>query len=254
MLTPEILKEIAPRALPEYVAALVSAAGWQVLTDAGITIGPKRFAGFFANVSQETGALTIKRESLNYKTPARLRAVWPSRFGRMSDDELAPLLHNEKALAIRVYNGRMGNAPGSDDGYDYRGWGFLQCTGREDTVRLCALAGVDPVANPLVLDDPAVSLVVAAAEWKEGGCNELMDADKFDMCCAKINVGNANAVHAVEGLSDRRAWFAAWKRLVAGHDDVMQTPFPLSAAHDYDRTEHSLDPHWSEGCQEVCAA
>ena len=134
MLTPELIKELAPRARPDYTKALTSDAGWEVLAHYNITSSMERLAGFFANTFHETGGLTILRESLNYKTPARLRQVWPSRFGKKSDAELLKLCGNEKALASTVYNGRMGNRPGTDDGYTFRGAGFLQTTGRDDFI------------------------------------------------------------------------------------------------------------------------
>ncbi|HET7156050.1 MAG TPA: hypothetical protein VFI87_11855, partial [Hyphomicrobiaceae bacterium] len=130
MLTPELIKVIAPHARDDYVKSLTSDGGWMTLARYKITDKVDRLAGFLANCMHETGGLIILRESLNYKTPKRLREVWPSRFGSKSDAELLKLCGNEKALASVVYNGRMGNRPGTDDGYIFRGAGYLQTTGR----------------------------------------------------------------------------------------------------------------------------
>jgi len=62
-------------------------------------------------------------------------AVWPSRFnltGTNGRKNANNYVKNPKGLANEVYNGRMGNKPGSDDGYNFRGGGFIQITGREN--------------------------------------------------------------------------------------------------------------------------
>jgi putative chitinase len=237
MLTPEIIRHFAPHAKQTYVDALAGERGWQTLSHFGIAANHHRLAGFLANVWHETGGLTIGRESLNYSSAARLRQVWPSRFGRKSDGELAHLLHNEHALACEVYNGRMGNRPGSTDGYDFRGWGLLQCTGLEDTLRLCAAAGVDAASDPSVLDDANVSLIVACSEWHEGGCNELMDGGHITNASARINTGNASRVNRCVGLADRVHWYRAWLAYLTQNQDIMSEP------NDHNNDN---DTHWLE--------
>jgi putative chitinase len=244
MLTPDWVRSLAPRARDTYVDALTAPEGWNTLTTHAVNTSALRLAGFLANVMQETGGLTIVRESMNYTTANRLRQVWPRRFGSKSDAELAPYLHNELRLADAVYNGRMGNAAGSDDGFIYRGWGLLQTTGKDDIIRYCALVGRDPIADPSTLNDMSVSLVAACAEWQQGGCNELLDKGEFDAACAVINVGNKSRIGAVEGLSDRRAWFAQVKRALGSGEIVLEEP--VSSAIDWEPTIHSTDPHWSE--------
>ena len=198
MLTPELIKELAPRARPDYVKALTSDGGWATLVRYKIVAETESLAGFLANCMHETGGLTILRESLNYKTPSRLRQVWPSRFGSKSDEELLKLCGNEKGLASIVYNGRMGNRPGTDDGYTFRGAGFLQTTGRADFIKYGKLAGIDfSKEPPPSTDDIDALLLMAAAEWADGKCNEL---------CAKGNFAGACAVAAV-------AFKRSWSRL-----------------------------------------
>lgn len=89
---------------------------------------------FIANVAHESGEFTIKAENLNYTTPERLVAIWPSRFtvkGEKGKNNAKDFVRNPAKLANEVYNGRMGNKIGSNDGYAFRGGGFAQITGRE---------------------------------------------------------------------------------------------------------------------------
>jgi putative chitinase len=82
---------------------------------------------FLANVLHESGTFSIKSENMNYTTPARLIAIWPSRFNANN----APLyVKNPTKLANFVYSGRMGNIQ-PNDGFNFRGGGFAQITGRD---------------------------------------------------------------------------------------------------------------------------
>jgi putative chitinase len=86
------------------------------------------FRKFLANLVQESGEFSHKVENMNYTSAARIAAVWPSRFTATS---AAPFVRQPRALANRVYNGRMGNQIGTDDGYEFRGGGYIGITGRE---------------------------------------------------------------------------------------------------------------------------
>lgn len=91
-----------------------------------------RVAHFLGQISHESGNFTIKTESLYYKTPQRIVAIWPSRFnltGTGGKKNANDYIRNEEKLAGAVYDGRMGNDnPG--DGFKFRGGGFLQLTGK----------------------------------------------------------------------------------------------------------------------------
>ncbi len=224
MLTEAHIKWIAPRARADYIATLTSEWGWKTMAHYGVNSSMQNLAGWMGNVIHETGGLTIKRESLLYKTPARLRAVWPKRFRDKSDAVLMALCNNERALADSVYSGRMGNRPGTSDAYDYRGWGFLQCTGRTDSIKYCAMAGINIEEDPSRLDDANVSLVVACAELHQAGCNQLMATGNFDGASAAINSGSAKNVSACVGLDDRRRAYNAALKLFGQHHDIMDPP------------------------------
>lgn len=88
---------------------------------------------FIANVIHESGVFSIKAEHMNYSTPSRLVDVWPSRFtltNEPSKRDARNYINKPKDLANLVYGGRMGNIQPTD-GYDFRGGGFAQITGRD---------------------------------------------------------------------------------------------------------------------------
>lgn len=91
----------------------------------------------------ETGAkMQPVRENMNYTTIAQIRKTWPSRFP--TDESARPYVKNPKALAIKVYGGRMGNDPApSTDGWDYRGDGLPQLTGKEMFLKFGVQPGMD---------------------------------------------------------------------------------------------------------------
>lgn len=206
MITREDMKKFAPKARAEYVEALVN--GIDHLQEAGILDSELRMAHFMAQCAAETGGFTVFRESLTYTTAARLRKVWPSRFRNKSDAQLAHLLRNPVALGDAVYMNRMGNnAPG--DGYNYRGGGFLQTTGKYAVDKYCQACGV-PI-SPDILDDIPMTLRFACVEWLESGCNEWADENSIMKVSRAINVGSASSSVMPVGMDERQKWFAkAW--------------------------------------------
>lgn len=126
MIDAATLRKIAP-SLTAARAEEISAIIRKKCGEYGIT-NKEVFRKFLANLVQESGEFGHKVENMNYTSAARIAAVWPSRFTATS---AAPFVRNPRALANQVYNGRMGNHPGTDDGYDFRGGGYIGITGRE---------------------------------------------------------------------------------------------------------------------------
>ncbi|MBR0684422.1 glycoside hydrolase family 19 protein [Bradyrhizobium manausense] len=171
---------------------------------------PLRLAHFMAQISQECNAGTEMVENMNYTHAQRIMAVWPTRFPTY--DSAAPYVRHPRELADKVYNGRMGNRAGTDDGFDYRGRGCLQLTGRESYASIGSLCGLDLVANPDLVSDPADALVVAAAEFVGNGCLTWCDHDNVVNVSALVNLGHLVAdAGQIVGLNDRKAWLKVWK-------------------------------------------
>lgn len=164
-------------------------------------------AHFMAQVSEECGAGTEIVENLNYTHAERIAAVWPSRF---TVESAQAFVRNPKALADKVYNGRMGNAIGSDDGWNFRGRGACQTTGRVGYATLGAKTGLDLLNYPDLVNDPAHFLECGAADFIICGCLVPALADDVRTVTRRLNGGYTN-------LDDRIAWLATWKQALNVH-------------------------------------
>ncbi|WP_375411219.1 glycoside hydrolase family 19 protein [uncultured Bradyrhizobium sp.] len=179
---------------------------------------PLLIAHVMAQISHECGAGHDVVENLNYSA-GRMMQVWPSRFPTMAG--AAPYAGNARALANKVYNGRMGNAAGSDDGWNFRGRGAVQTTGREGYARLAAAVGLDLVRHPDLVNDPAHFLECGVADFILCGCLPFASADDVSNVTRRLNGGTV-------GLAQRRAWLAKWKSAL-GEGPVVLAPAPVPA-------------------------
>lgn len=82
---------------------------------------------FVANTVHESNQYRTLSENLNYSAD-RLIQVWPHRFSNQNAMDYA---HNPQKLANMVYGKRLGNVQ-PNDGYNFRGSGVIQLTGREN--------------------------------------------------------------------------------------------------------------------------
>ncbi len=162
---------------------------------------PLLVAHVMAQISHECGAGREVVENLNY-TAARMMQVWPARFPTPASAQ--PYADNPRALANKVYNGRMGNVVGSDDGWNFRGRGAVQTTGREGYRRLAALTGLDLIGSPDLVNDPQHFLECGVADFILCGCLPLAKADNLVGVTKRLNGGTV-------GLAAREQWLAQWK-------------------------------------------
>lgn len=149
-----------------------------ILTEAEAAgAGLRETAYMLATARWEPGEdMAPKEEGLFYSTAARIRAVWPTRFP--SAPAAAPYVKNPRALANKVYNGRMGNRLDSDDGWTFRGRGLAQITGRDNYGRAATKLSLPLVEQPelaLRLDVAAKILVRGMMEgWFAGKSSAAM--------------------------------------------------------------------------------
>lgn len=128
----------------------------------------------FATTHHETGGAMVPRvENLTYTTAARIKAVWPSRFP--TEAAAAPYVRNPQALANKVYGGRLGNTL-PNDGWDFRGMGLVQATGRDNarraTERLRSIgyltADQDLEKTPTLMLNPDIAAAMLFVGLSEG--------------------------------------------------------------------------------------
>jgi putative chitinase len=206
MLTLAMLKKHWPRASTELIQGMANTAG--VLEKLGINT-PLRLAHFMGQISQECGKGTIMAESLNY-TAARMMKVFPKRFPTLASTQ--GFERNERAFGNKVYNGRMGNRPGSDDGFNFRGRGGLQLTGRENYEAIGKSCDLDLVNHPELVAHRDHMLLIAATEFVKLGCLEECDRDNVVQVSARINLGHpTTSPEKINGLRDRIQQVDLWK-------------------------------------------
>jgi putative chitinase len=155
-----------------------------------------RLTHFLAQVAHESGNFRWVRENLNYSAEGLLK-VFPKYF----DKNTAPLYaRRPQAIANMVYNGRMGNKLKSNDGWNFRGAGYIQLTGRTNFK-----AFSDFIGDPKIMDDPslvATKYPLTSAAWffeKRGLwaiCDEGVHQDIVKKVTLKVNGG-------YNGLADR---------------------------------------------------
>jgi putative chitinase len=163
-------------------------------------------AHFMAQASEECGQGLEMIENMNYSAE-RLLEVFPSHF---TPTMAARAAHNPRMIADIAYGGRMGNAPPpSDDGFNFRGAGLSQVTGRNGYAKLQAFlkdhgADFDILEDSELIIDPALTLECGVADWTVCGC--LPHAEKDDL------IGETRALNGgLNGLEERRRQLTLWK-------------------------------------------
>ena len=125
-------------------------------------------------------------------------AVWPSRFKSVED--AMPYTKNPEALANKVYNGRMGNEEGSNDGWKFSGKGFIQLTGRSNYISFSS-----DMRLPEVMQHPnfvETEYAFESALWFFRSnklftiCDKGVDDDTIKAVTKRVNGGT-------HGLNDR---------------------------------------------------
>lgn len=132
--------------------------------------GEEDLADFLPTILLESQMLERMEENLSY-TAERIAAVWPSRFP--SVEAARPYARNPKALANKVYGGRLGNLS-PDDGWTYRGRSPIQITGRSNYARVGELMGQNLVGIPDLLSQPRFALEACIYWWEDAIPDSLL--------------------------------------------------------------------------------
>jgi putative chitinase len=157
-------------------------------------------ANAMGEFTEECGGGLEVEENLNYRATV-LHAQWPSHFTMA---QALAMQHRPQLIANQAYNGRMGNRPGTNDGWNYRGRGACQTTGRNAYALLGKLKGVDLVNHPDLINQPEYFLEFALIDFvKICGC--LPYAQRNDQINETRHLNGG-----LIGLAQRQAAIKLW--------------------------------------------
>lgn len=143
-----------------------------VLTQYDLT-SDLRFSHFISQLMHESGNFKSKVENLNY-SESSLLSVFGKYFDRKTAREYA---RKPEMIGSRVYSNRMGNnAEPSQEGWKYRGRGYIQLTGKDNYSRFSQSANIDFVQYPDMVTSPKYALTSAA--WFITSNRIHLDCDK----------------------------------------------------------------------------
>jgi putative chitinase len=203
----DALRRLWPHADPILVAGTIGAAP-VVFPQYGL-ISNLTVAHAMAQFSVECGAGRHLAEDMNYSA-ARLLLVFPAHF---THEQAILYQHNPRQIADHAYGGRMGNAPPpSDDGWNFRGQGLSQLTGRDNYIALAKASEIDVVGHPEFLVSPDFALECAVADFVACGCLRWAESDNVLGVSSMLNLGHFSSdPNKINGYQERKAWLALWK-------------------------------------------
>lgn len=120
-------------------------------------------AALLANLASESGFKAQSEGGYSKTSNEQIRKVFGKRLGNISEEELTALKKDDRSFFDRVYKD-LG-------GYDYRGRGLIQLTGKENYAKYSKqLFGDDRlVKNPDLVNDPAIAAKIAVAYNNDRG-------------------------------------------------------------------------------------
>lgn len=118
-------------------------------------------------IGKESNFLPRNETSYGNTSASRIRKIFPSKVGKMTDAQIDQVKKNDEAFYNLIYGGRYGNSP--QEGYKYRGRGFNGITFKsiyQNMQNLLDKMGklnrkVNIVSNPDALNEPEVAAEVA---------------------------------------------------------------------------------------------
>lgn len=217
----------------------------------GIT-SPNNVAAFLANITHESGNLKHFRENLNYSA-ATLARLWPHRYASNgAPNALARAIAGKPVLVgNNVYAKRMGNGPApTGDGYNYRGRGPIQITGKGMYKQISDGIGVDLVSNPDLLTRPDVGAMASAYFWaKVKGINKYADVGDITKARRLVNGGD-------NGMKDVMNRYASLRRQLGNGSSLSLGDIPdqpLNATGDSNQMVASNDTGDTSGGADTAA-
>ena len=115
--------------------------------------------------------------------------------------------HSWRIELRRQQDGQTDRA-GTDDGFNFRGRGLSQVTGRDGYAKLGQATGLDLVNNPGLVNDPAHALECGVADFVLCGC--LPYAEQGDVVSVTRHLNGG-----LIGLAERERWTTLWRQALA---------------------------------------
>ncbi|MGR9319812.1 glycoside hydrolase family 19 protein (plasmid) [Rhizobium leguminosarum] len=194
-LNKENLSRFAPRGRSDIINYLID--GRDDLVKAGIN-NPNRFYHFIAQIATETGGFARLDENMNYSR-VRLLQIFPT---RVSKADAARIAGDPIKTANWVYGSRLGNrGRNTNDGWNYRGSGYLQLTGRGNFIERGKHIGDHIEDHPEKVRDVKGGLSPTLAYWNSKSINSICDKGTIVDVRRAVNGGTI-------GLKEAKLWFA----------------------------------------------
>ena len=149
---------------------------------------PNVIKNIMGNLVKESNMEFNKSENLNYSTIKIAKNAGIENINKLKNSEIKKLLNSPEDFANTAYANRMGNTE-PDDGYKYRGRGYIQITGKDNYQMIADALGMpEIVENPdLILDNPKVALDAMYAYIEKNNLNDPKLTTK--QAIDKINPG-----------------------------------------------------------------
>jgi putative chitinase len=155
-----------------------------------------RVAHFLAQAAHESGGFRDRLENTNY-SESGLLATFPRRFSAADAKALA---RKPERIANHAYANRNGNGGvASGDGWQFRGRGLFQLTGRANYAEFAKASGQDVITNPDYLVTTKGAVESACWYWNKHNLNRFADKDDVLSITHVINGG-------YNGLDERKAF------------------------------------------------
>ena len=174
----------------------------------GIYENVDRMAMFLAQIGHESGGLRTMEENLNYSASGLMKVFHKYFPDQATADEYA---RKPEKIANRVYASRMGNGDeGSGDGWNFRGRGAIQLTGRDNYTKFAHDIGMDmEEVVDYLSKDHAGPIMSAAWFWNSRKLNDYADRLDISGCTQRINGGQ-------NGIEERTAYYNSIKEILGG--------------------------------------
>lgn len=162
---------------------------------------PTQRAAIYSQAQHESDNFKRLTESFKYKREGLLK-VWSKYFNESTVDSY---VRQDAKIASRVYGNRMGNSTEeSQEGWMYRGRGFIQLTGKENYLKVSRDFNKDFVSYPDAAADPETAADIATWYFTKGRNGRGYRGNYGDVTSVTYYVNGGT-----NGLADRSTKYAA---------------------------------------------